>query len=208
MANKTTRALDADEYRRIIEAIETGFTYTADDGKTHRFRANRQLSVILRVEATTGIRIGDVLNLRLADIVKDGKHRRLNITEQKTGKTRRFTVPDSVYAFLRDFADDVKKGKNDLLFTAGKNNDRKITERAVQKQLAIVSAYIGIDGISTHSFRKLFACYVYEKSDYDIRLVQELLQHASVSTTQRYLPVGSGKVENALVDVGDNLLIA
>ena len=207
MANKTTRALDTSDYKRIIEAIETGFTYRTDDGKAHRFRANRQLSVILQVEANLGIRIGDVLNLRLADIVKDGKHRRLNITEQKTGKTRRFTVRDDVYMFLRDFADDTKKGKNDLLFTAGKNNDRKVTERAVQKQLAIVAAYIGIDGISTHSFRKLFACRIYEKSNYDVRLVQELLQHASISTTQRYLTVGSGKVENALADVADNLLI-
>ena len=207
MAGKTTCALDTADYKRIIEAIEKGFVYTADDGKTHRFRANRQLSVILRVEATTGIRIGDVLNLRLADIVKDGKRRRLNITEQKTGKTRRFTVRDDVYMFLRDFADDTKKRKDDFLFTAGKNNDRKVTERAVQKQLAIAAAYIGIDGISTHSFRKLFACYVYEQSNYDVRLVQELLQHASITTTQRYLTVGSGKVENALADVADNLLI-
>ena len=52
---------------------------------------------------------------------------------------------------------------------------------------AFVSA--GLNGkLATHSLRKSFAQRVYEQSN-DIYLVQELLGHKSVSTTQRYLGV-------------------
>ena len=62
-----------------------------------------------------------------------------------------------------------------------------ITERAVQKQLHIVCDYLGYEGISTHSFRKWYATEIYNANVFDIALVQRLLQHSSVATTQRYI---------------------
>ena len=64
-----------------------------------------------------------------------------------------------------------------------------LTERAIQKQLKIVCDYLGYEGISTHSFRKWYATEIYKANGFDIALVQRLLQHASASTTQRYIGI-------------------
>ena len=73
-----------------------------------------------------------------------------------------------------------------------------ITERAVQKHLQKVVDYLGYgDSIGTHSFRKFFATEIYKNNNYDIVLVQKLLQHSSVATTQRYINV-EAVVEAAL----------
>lgn len=58
-----------------------------------------------------------------------------------------------------------------------------ISERVVQKHLKIVCDYLGLEGISTHSFRKYFATQIY-----NIALVKELLQHSTVATTEGKKP--------------------
>lgn len=196
--NKRTVSLSEDEYRSIVEAISNGFSYTDSEGKEHKFRRNRQLATICVVEATTGLRISDVLNLSLASIKKDGNRHCLDITEQKTGKHRNFTVPEELFKVLQDYAIDNGIKRTEPLFS--------IKERGVQKQLAIVAEYLGLEGISTHSFRKTFAHRVYEKSEYNAELVRQLLQHTSVVTTQRYLGIGTRQVEQALKDVATAFL--
>ena len=57
------------------------------------FRPNERAATALVLEGNLGLRISDILKLRPCDIVKDGDRYRLEITEQKTGKRRVFTVP-------------------------------------------------------------------------------------------------------------------
>lgn len=197
MANKKTVALDDSAYKEIITAIKTGFTYLDENNRERKFRRNPQLAIVLQLEAVLGLRISDILNLKLSDIVKDGNRYRLDIVEQKTKKARTFTVPADVYRFICDYAIDQEKGKTEQLFTVG--------ERAVQKQLAIVSKHLQLDNVSTHSFRKRFATQTYTNSQYNIELVRQLLQHSSTTTTQRYIGVGTKQIEEALASVSCDL---
>lgn len=197
--NKTTVALSKEDYTNIIQTIKTGFVYQDAEGKQHKFRANNQLATIFQLQAVAGLRIGDILKLKLSDLVKDGNRRRFDVVEEKTGKRRTFTIPSDVYLFLRDYADDNKIGKRENLFSIG--------ERAAQKQLKLAADYLGLEGISTHSFRKTFASNVYEDSGYNVELVRQLLQHSSTVTTQRYLGVGSKQVEEALAGISNKLLL-
>ena len=60
----------------------------------------------------------------------------------------------------------------------------------MQKYLKKVVDYLGYEEpIGSHSFRKYFATEIYRQNNYDIVLVQKLLQHSSVATTQRYIDV-------------------
>ena len=136
------------------------------------------------------MRISDILRLRLCDIVRDGDRYRLAIVEQKTGKERVFTVPLVIQQYLENYALRNGIGRTEALFP--------ITERAVQKQLALVCDYLGYEGISTHSFRKWYATEIYTNSGYDIALVQRLLQHSSASTTQRYIGIEPQRIEQAI----------
>lgn len=174
-------ALTNDQYETIIRTIRTG---------TDSIRPNRRIAAILTAEANLGLRLGDVLRLRLADIVRDGGRYRLNITEEKTGKRRTFTVPDEVYSFLRSYADRNGIPDTDVLFP--------ITHRAVQKHLKVVCDYLGYENISTHSFRKWYATDIYNANGHDIVLVQQLLQHSSPNVTRRYIGVSNERIENAI----------
>lgn len=189
-----------EEYKTFISTALEGFSYEGKDGKEHKFRKNEQLVMILQTEAVTGLRISDVLNLKLNSILKDGTQYKLDIVEQKTGKARTFTVPKEMYTALREYALNHNIKRTENLFT--------VTERAVQKQIAIVADYLGMSNISTHSFRKTFAKHVYETSGYNIELVRQLLQHASTVTTQRYIGMSRKEIETALQDASDTFLIA
>lgn len=181
MPNKRTKALTRDQYDDIISTMRTGFSGC---------RPNDRIATALVLEANLGLRISDILDLRLSDIVKDGDRYRLDIVEIKTKKKRVFTVPLEIYAYIQSYCIANGIRPDDIIF--------KITERAVQKQLKIVCDWLGYDDISTHSFRKFFATEIYKDNDYNIILVQKLLQHSTPAVTQRYIGLSSKEIETAL----------
>ncbi|MCQ5128813.1 tyrosine-type recombinase/integrase [Butyricicoccus faecihominis] len=186
MANKKTRAVSKQELEQIIITIRTGFVLPTGE----KFRANERIAVALTLQANLGLRIGDIVKLKLSDIVLENGRYHLQIIEQKTGKARNFTVPSEVYIFIQSYALNRGLKPTQRLFD--------LTVRAVQNHLQKVCGYLEIKGVSTHSFRKFFAQSMYEENNYDIALIQELLQHSSIAITQRYLGVSSQKVEQAL----------
>ena len=184
--NVKTKALDKEQYELIILTIRNGFTY--DNGK--EFKPNNRLASALVVQANLGVRISDILKLTLSDIVYESGRYRLDIVEQKTGKVRDFPIPDGLYTFLKNYASENHINQRARLFP--------VCERALQKQLAIVAEYLGIDGLSTHSFRKFYGTEIYYANDCDIELVRRLYQHSSIAVTQRYIGVTSKRLEEAI----------
>ena len=176
-------ALTTDQYQHIISTMKTG---------SSAFRANPRIAAVLTAEANLGMRVGDILKLKLSDIVRDGGRLRLNIVEEKTGKRRTFSVPEEVYAFFCDYAAKRGLSADERLFP--------ITERAVQKYLKIVCDYLGYSNISTHSFRKWYATDIYNATGHDIILVQRLLQHSSPSITRRYIGISDERIESAIAN--------
>lgn len=68
----------------------------------------------------------------------------------------------------------------------------------MQNHLQLVCNYLGIENVSTHSFRKFFATSIYMENGYNLELVRVLLQHSSAEITQRYIGIQSKQVEDAL----------
>ena len=184
--NKKTIALTEEQYKEIISTIRKGFV--CEDG--HIVKPNERVAVALSLEANLGLRIGDILQLRLSAIIRDGDRYRLDIVEQKTKKKREFTVPMDIYIYIQNYALEHNISPAAKLFDMG--------ERAINKHLKLVCDYLGYDGIGSHSFRKYFATSIYVNNHYDINLVRVLLQHSSTVTTQRYIGLQSKEIENAL----------
>lgn len=181
MANMKTVVLTEEQYREIVKTINSGFLTS---------RPNNQVATILTIQANLGLRIGDVLDLKLNSIIKDGNRYRLDIVEEKTQKKREFTVTDDIYNYLVKYCYDNSIEKEQPIF--------KLSSRAVQKHLKLVCDYLGYENISTHSFRKFFATMIYNNNNYNVVLVQQLLQHSSPTVTQKYLGVSTKDVETAL----------
>lgn len=186
MANFKTRAVSTEEFKSIIETIRTGFVLA--DGK--RVRPNERIATALTLQANLGLRIGDVVKLRLSDIVLENGRYHLDIIEEKTGKERTFTVPAEVYIYIQNYALNNSIKPKQRLFD--------LSVRTVQNHLQLVTNYLGLCKISTHSFRKYFAQKIYENNNFDIVLVKTLLSHSSVQISEKYVGVGSQRVEQAL----------
>lgn len=183
--NKRTVALTDQQYIDIITAIKSGFCHAGRE-----YKSNERIATALTLEANLGMRISDILHLHYCDIIKDGDRYRLNISEIKTGKERVFTVPEEIRSFINDYRIRNHMSEQQRLFD--------LSERQIQKHLQAVCEYLGLDGISTHSFRKYFATQIYINNGYDIELVRQLLQHSSAAVTQKYIGIQSKQIENAL----------
>ncbi len=184
--NKRTVALTTEQYKKIIKTIMSGFV----DEDQNIVKPNRRIATALTLEANLGLRIGDILKLRLSDIIRDGDRYRLDIIEEKSGKKREFTVPLEIYAYIQNYALESNIRTTAKLF--------EISERAVNKHLQKVCKYLNLEGIGSHSFRKFFATTIYNNNRHNINLVRVLLQHSSIATTQRYIGIQPEEVEEAL----------
>lgn len=184
----TTRPIEIYEYEEVISLLINGFVYMEDE-REKVFRPNVQVALILQLQASLGLRVGDILNLELNNF-KNGK---LETRESKTGKLQYRDINSSVINAIYSFAMNTNKRSDSRLFTIG--------VRAVQKQLKIVVDYLGLNNIGTHSFRKLYAVTIYEKNNHDIQLLKELLNHVNISTTQRYIRVSQEAINKASKEV-------
>lgn len=182
-----TRPLEFEEYKNIINLMKNGFTYEVNN-KKRIFKPNLRIALILQLQASIGLRIGDVLNLKLSNF-KNGK---LEIQEQKTGKLQYRNINASVVGAVYQYAME-QNITDGYLFNIG--------IRAVQKQLKIVVDYLGLENIGTHSFRKMYAVTTYENNNHNLELVRELLNHANISTTQRYIRVSQKDIDKASEDI-------
>ena len=70
--NKKTVALTTDQYHAIIEDIRNGHA---------GMRPNPRVATALVIEANLGLRIGDILDLKLSSFIRDGDRYRLDIRE-------------------------------------------------------------------------------------------------------------------------------
>ena len=179
--NKKTKTLTTEQYQEIVRTLREGFCGC---------RPNARVATALVLEGNLGLRISDILKLRPCDIVQDGGRYRLEIIEQKTGKRRVFTVPLVVAQYIENYCLRNSIRADERIFP--------LTERAVQKQLALACDYLGYEGISTHSFRKWYATEIYKANGCDIALVQRLLQHSSATITQRYIGIEPQRIEAAI----------
>lgn len=186
MPNKTTRTITQREFDSIITTTLEGFT--TESGV--QVRPGRHMATIYTLEINLGLRISDIISLKLSDIVFESGRYHLDIVEQKTGKRRTFTVPTEVYAFIQAYALDRGIKPTQRLFP--------ITTRAVQKHLKLVADHLNLTGIGTHSLRKFFCTSIYNENDFNIELCRVLMQHSSVAITQRYLGIQQKQVEEAL----------
>ena len=193
--NKCSLALSDQEYRQCIGLLRSGFRL-----KDRTVYPNKRIAGIVVTQATLGLRLGDVLKLKMNSFVNEGGRSRLNIVEEKTCKTRSFTVPVEVYSFLQDYAIEMGIGKEAKLFD--------LSQRQVHRHLSLVFEYMGLpsESYSSHSFRKYFATKVYLNNDCNIELVRLLLQHSNVAVTQRYIGISQKSIEDALSKTVEHLV--
>ncbi|MBQ8146996.1 MAG: tyrosine-type recombinase/integrase [Clostridia bacterium] len=142
--------------------------------KSLKNASTKEAFLPLLISLETGLRIGDVVALRVADVKPDGIHYK----SKKTGKKGIAAISCATRKLLN------KKGK--WLFPSPYKVGQHLTRQAVWSRLKRLAKNVDIEleGVSPHSMRKVFAVELYRKKGF--KAVQEALQHNYASTTEIY----------------------
>ena len=169
--------LNTDEVLRIIKAT-----------------SNIKHRVLLMTIYSAGLRVSEALNLRIKDI---DKHRMtLHIRDAKGGKDRYVILSPVVYKALQQYWKACKFV--DYVFPSNNNQHKSLTSSSITQVFKSIKAQLGITkegGI--HSLRHAFATHLLE-SGADIFAIKELLGHASIQSTVRYLDFVPNRHKNLI----------
>lgn len=164
--------LSRDEVRQFLDAV---------DLLKHR--------VILTVCYATGLRISEAV--RLTPSVIDSQRMVIRVEEGKGRKDRYVMLSSTLLGILRDYWRTARP--KEWLFP-GDLPGQPITRFAVENACKKARQKSGIDKpVTPHSLRHAFAVHLLEDGT-DLRTIQLLLGHRSLSTTARYLRLATNKV--------------
>ena len=163
---------------KVLSEEEIGRLFNAVRSRKHK--------AILFLAYSAGLRVSEVVQLRLCDIDSD---RMLIFVQRSKGKKDRY-VPLSpvVLDVLRAYIGNYRLRPKVYLFE-GLIPGQPYSVRSAQKIFQVARKAAGISKeVSFHVLRHSYATHILEKG-IDIRYIKELLGHFNIATTERYLHV-------------------
>ena len=189
------RPIDRDTLRAVLRASD-GFIVAQSSGDAARVSQNDVTTLIIKLLIVTGLRISELTNLKVRDVSPDGGQILVN---GKGSKERIVFVPNRElqqefqrYCELRSERGSIESPL--FLNAVG----RRLRSATFRKRLRALSKRLGIDPhLTPHRFRHSAATLLIEEG-IDIRMVQALLGHASLKTTEIYVRVSNHALRRAL----------
>ncbi|MFN5383044.1 MAG: tyrosine recombinase XerC [Alphaproteobacteria bacterium] len=141
---------------------------------------------ILMLLYGAGLRASEALAIKLSDI-QNGEKKILNVLG-KGGKEKQVYMLDEVHDAIERYINMCPHSTDHGVIFLGKSG-KPLQSRVLRKELQNLRIILNLpDYTSPHAFRHSFATHLLAKGG-DIRVIQELLRHESITTTQRYTKV-------------------
>lgn len=157
---------------------------------------NLKYKLMIQILYTAGLRVGELVNLRIDDI--DYNRKNIFVREGKGGKDRISILSGIVIHNLDRYLSEYQPLSH--LFES-QNTGEKISSRVAQYAVTKAAKKAGIKKqVSAHTLRHSFATHMLENG-VNLRYIQALLGHARLETTQIYTKVATNK----LSEIGDLL---
>ena len=148
---------------------------------------NSRDKLVLFLLYGTGIRVSELSNLNLNDIELD--NRTMKVVGGKGNKDRLIPLPDVIIPLIQEYISH-RKPKNGSTALILNRSGVRLTSRSIQRLVKKYKQKANLDNkkVTPHTLRHAFATHLLANA-VDIRVIQELLGHASLSTTQLYTHV-------------------
>ncbi len=178
--------LEEAEVRKLLETPDVSTLLGARD------------RAMLETMYSTGVRVSELVDLNIADVDFVGEA--LHIRGK--GKKERVTpISPTALAWIRRYTDmrraDPRSASFDQEAVFVNKHGQRLSTRSVRRKLDKYLAICGLDPtISPHTLRHSFATHMLARGA-DLRSVQELLGHQSLSTTQIYTHVTAERMKKA-----------
>ena len=189
--------LTLDQSKELLESTSNSeITY----GHGNHDNSERNFAMIT-ILLNCGVRLSELVNINISDI--DFENNKLNVIG-KGNKERTIYLNNACIKAINEYLkvrliDCVKFNSKDALFLSEKK--KRISRRTVQyivKQELKIAGIEKAEKYSVHKLRHTAATLMYKYGNVDIRALQELLGHESISTTEIYTHVDNEQIRNAV----------
>ena len=185
--NYKTRVLSAEEEKRLFAEIERGYEVVGRERTKKTIYPYLHLKPIIICALQTGMRRGEIFNLKWSNV--DFEYGFIELLETKSGKSRKIPISSKMLKVLEEV-----KNNSEYVFI---NKDTGLPYNNVKKSFHSVLEKADIKDFRFHDLRHTAATRMLEKGA-DIRTVQEILGHSSVSVTERYTHTNAKNKKNAI----------
>jgi integrase/recombinase XerD len=193
------KVLSVDQVDRLLQVAHEG---VGDEkaSPTERLRAAR-MACLLELLYATGLRVSELIALpRSAAKTRE----RFLVVRGKGAKERLVPLTEAARDAARSYLallEEQKKAAGPWLFPADSESGH-LTRQAFARDLKAVAATAGLraDKVSPHVLRHAFASHLLQNGA-DLRVVQELLGHSDISTTQIYTHVLDERLKSMVRDL-------
>jgi len=137
-----------------------------------------------------GLRVSELVGLKVNDF--DFTEKIGQVRQAKGKKDRIFNIPDSLTKKLQNQVEMQRKDNQEYVFSGRKG---KMTPRNLQKIVVKAAKKAGINKqVHVHTLRHSFATHLLENGA-DLRIIQTLLGHSSISTTELYTHISNQQIK-------------
>jgi site-specific recombinase XerD len=152
-----------------------------------------------RVALTTiyagGLRLQECLHLKIKDI--DSSRMTIRIEQGKGMKDRYVMLSEKLLKLLREYYKNVRP-RGEYLFASPRDPQKAMDESRLQRAFMQTANRLGWKKhVSVKTLRHCFATHLLE-AGCDVRVIQELLGHRSLTTTQRYTHVTTTQLKKTV----------
>ena len=152
---------------------------------------NEKYYVIFLIGISVGIRISDILNLKISDMENTD---RIVIKEKKTGKTKIFPLKPNIAKTIKSYIRDFCHEYQEYIFLGKKG--ARLDRSAVYRVLNRCMQELGITSkTGCHSLRKYCGRAIYEQTK-DLALVMTIFNHSSQLISARYIGLTQERINN------------
>ena len=189
IGKRLPKYLSLDESKKLLETVQN------DDNRN----STRDYAIIT-LFLNCGMRLSELVGINIKDI--SFTEAKLNVIG-KGNKERAIYLNNACINAINNYLDErpkegIKYNSKDALFLSERRE--RISNRTVQSivRKELLKSGLDINKYSVHKLRHTAATLMYQYGNVDIRALQELLGHESISTTEIYTHVDNSQIRNAV----------
>lgn len=186
------RWLKKEELNRVLRRCEINVNGSGNSEKTIAIRDQAMIYLM----AYAGLRESEVCALDLEDVEIHERSGKVMVWHGKGGKRRVVPLAREARRAIGLWLERRDHSDTNALFTAGKGGGDRIGVRTVQRRVAEIGRQVGLE-LSPHDLRHTMAKRALDEGA-PLTVVSELLGHARLETTARYVQPGWGDLEEAV----------
>lgn len=160
-----------------------------DEMYLYLVKKDQKYGLLFKFGLNTGLRISDVLPVKLKDVqMEDGRFREyFTLNEKKTGKEKKIKINASLSNEIINYTKAWHLTPDSYLFSSRKG--QYLGRIQAYRVLKSAAETIGLENFGTHSLRKTWGYWTYKLSNYNVALIMDTFNHSSPSITLRYIGI-------------------